>query len=271
MQVLVTEDPAVAKAWAVPLIEEDPCGAAVAASLCTDAIRRGEPGWFAVAMQRDTPVLLAAQAPTSGVVVLTSGRPAAIHAVADVLVAAQPQLVGVHADAQVAAQVAGRYAAGTNRGAVPVRAQRRYSLLEVIAPLDNGGYSRLAEPSERAELHRVARSANPLPEAIALDDAALDGLLVAERVFVHEFEGTLRAAAVALAAEESAVPVVVLADDAARLSGAVGCVVAACSAVVLAQGLTPMVTAELSTPGADTVLQRLGFSVDAESLTYRFV
>lgn len=230
------------------------------------------PGRYWVATDGNAVVGVAFQSPLNFRAIVTPMGSTVVHSVVDAISEAKVKLPGVGGDATTAAHFAGQWAERQKSVVVPFMGQRIYEVDEVAEPTGVKGHLRKAVPSDRERLIEWVRyfwaDINAVQESNA--ESVVDQRVSAGHVWLWDNAGPVSMAGLTLPVEGVVRVQLVYTPPENRGKGYASACVAGLSKQVRDEGHRCILYTDLGNPISNAVYRRIGYSVVAEGIQYRF-
>lgn len=230
------------------------------------------PGRYWVAMDGNAVVGVVFQSPLNLPAIVTPMESNIVHSVVDAISDAKVKLPGVGGDATTAAHFAGQWAERQKSAVVPFMGQRIYEVDKVEEPIGVEGHLRKAVPRDRKRLvdwvcHFWADT-NAVQESKAED--LVDRRLAAGQLWLWDSAGPVSMAGLTLPVEEVVRVQLVYTPLENRGKGYASACVASLSKQVRDEGHRCILYTDLGNPISNSIYRRIGYTVVAEGIQYRF-
>ena len=230
------------------------------------------PGRYWVAMDGNTVVGVAFQSPLNLRAIVTPMESNIVHSVVDAISDAKVKLPGVGGDATTAAHFAGQWAERQKSAVVPFMGQRIYEVDQVAEPTGVKGDLRKAVPRDRERLIDWVRhfwaDTNAVQESNA--ESLVDRRVSAGQVWLWDSAGPVSMAGLTSPVEGVVRVQLVYTPPENRGKGYASACVASLSKRVRDEGHRCILYTDLGNPVSNSIYRRIGYSVVAEGIQYRF-
>ncbi len=230
------------------------------------------PGRYWVAMDGNAVVGVVFQSPLNLPAIVTPMESNIVRSVVDAISDAKVKLPGVGGDATTTAHFAGQWAERQKSAVVPFMGQRIYEVEEVEEPTGVEGHLRKAVPSDRERLIDWVRhfwaDTNAVQESNA--ESLVDRRISAGQVWLWDSAGPVSMAALTLPVEGVVRVQLVYTPPKNRGKGYASACVASLSKHVRDEGHRCILYTDLGNPVSNSIYRRIGYSVVAEGIQYRF-
>ena len=229
-------------------------------------------GRYWVATDGNAVVGVAFQSPLNLPAIVTPMESNVVRSVVDAISDAKVKLPGVGGDATTAAHFAGQWAERQKSAVVPFMGQRIYEVEEVEEPAGVKGDLRKAVPSDQERLIDWVRhfwaDTNAVQESNA--ESLVDRRVSAGQVWLWDSAGPVSMAGLTPPVEGVVRVQLVYTPPEHRGKGYASACVASLSKQVRDEGHRCILYTDLGNPISNSVYRRIGYSVVAEGIQYRF-
>ena len=230
------------------------------------------PGRYWVATDGNAVVGVAFQSPLNLRAIVTPMEPNVVHSVVDAISDAKVKLPGVGGDATTAAHFAGQWAERQKSAVVPFMGQRIYEVDKVEEPTVVKGHFRKAVRGDRECLidwvRRFYTDTTGVQESEA--ESLVDRRLSTGQLWLWDNARVVSMASRTVPVEGVARVQLVYTPPENRGNGYASACVASLSKQVRDEGHRCILYTDLGNPISNSVYRRIGYSVVAEGIHYRF-
>ena len=230
------------------------------------------PGRYWVATDGNAVVGVAFQSPLNLRAIVTPMEPNVVRSVVDAISDAKVRLPGVGGDATTAAHFAGQWAERQKSAVVPFMGQRIYEVDKVEEPTGVKGHLRKAILGDRERLidwvRRFYADTTSVQESEA--ECLVDRRLPAGQLWLWDNAGVVSIASRTVPVEGVVRVQLVYTPPEHRSKGYASACVASLSKQIRDEGHRCILYTDLGNPISNAIYRRIGYSVVAEGIHYRF-